>query len=417
MSADYAEVLQTNEDFFYSIQERDLEIMKSLWDCSDDSLCCTGEGNVVTGYDSIMAMWNTQLSKTSPTPPFILDNINMAFQGDVAIITQEKHDVAVTRSRGNRAMKSKGKKRSFYVTNVFVKPSNLDRYLLYVSISTPFSGSETNFMKKSRELYRDPLAPSSARGNNVGKILELDQLSRLIGRGKIIGRGGFGIGGDDGGEEEEEEDDGDEVEDDTENEESIIAVGGDDFDEDIDDDEKKEGDKKNLAQLQEVLQSAFGRMVGSGSLPGNGKLIIIRNGEEMSMSDVPTTRIVNDLETKKKNLRAAMDKNFENSNNGGFEDEQYEMKELAFRTISALQWLYDRGRISAYEKRTVTMDIISNLSTGDYSRAEVAYSLLIGSCRPGERELSKIPLDLDKVDQDDLKDFESVIHRYKQMNT
>jgi hypothetical protein len=66
------------------------------------------------------------------------------------------------------------------------------------------------------------------------------------------------------------------------------------------------------------------------------------------------------------------------------EEGENEVKELAARTLLAVRWLHSQGRLSDVEKRGITGDIIRNVGEGEFSRAEVAYSLLIGSGLPGE---------------------------------
>ena len=66
------------------------------------------------------------------------------------------------------------------------------------------------------------------------------------------------------------------------------------------------------------------------------------------------------------------------------EESENEVKELAARTLLAVRWLHSVGRLSDLEKRDVTGNIIRNVGEGEFSRAEVAYSLLIGSGLPGE---------------------------------
>ena len=61
------------------------------------------------------------------------------------------------------------------------------------------------------------------------------------------------------------------------------------------------------------------------------------------------------------------------------EDDVSTVKELIVCTLLAVRWLHSVGRLSDMEKRDITGDIIQHMGDGEFSRAEVAFTLLIGS--------------------------------------
>ena len=65
------------------------------------------------------------------------------------------------------------------------------------------------------------------------------------------------------------------------------------------------------------------------------------------------------------------------------EDDVSEVKELLVRTLLAVRWLHSMGRLSDVEKRDITGDIIQHMGDGEFSRAEVAFTLLIGTGQHG----------------------------------
>ena len=65
------------------------------------------------------------------------------------------------------------------------------------------------------------------------------------------------------------------------------------------------------------------------------------------------------------------------------EDDVSEVKELLVRTLLAVRWLHSVGRLSDMEKRDITGDIIQHMGDGEFSRAEVAFTLLIGTGQHG----------------------------------
>ena len=94
------------------------------------------------------------------------------------------------------------------------------------------------------------------------------------------------------------------------------------------------------------------------------------------------------------------------------DDESEElMKELAARTLECINWLFTNKRLSQEEKSFLNSDVISNLSVGEYSRAEAAYALLIMGSKPTQSNLESI-VDLSSIDLDDMKDFEEFCHTF-----
>lgn len=59
-------------------------------------------------------------------------------------------------------------------------------------------------------------------------------------------------------------------------------------------------------------------------------------------------------------------------------------KILASQTLKAVKWLYSRKLISQAEKNVLTNDIIMSNARNDFSKVEIAFSLIIGPGKPEE---------------------------------
>jgi hypothetical protein len=101
------------------------------------------------------------------------------------------------------------------------------------------------------------------------------------------------------------------------------------------------------------------------------------------------------------------------------DDDESIGKELAARTLLAVRWLNQRGRLSREEKRVLNNDVIKNVGGSRFSRAEVAFSLLIGDVSPNSGSRygaqlagsSRNPMDMSLVDAEDMLEFEDLCHR------
>ena len=111
--------------------------------------------------------------------------------------------------------------------------------------------------------------------------------------------------------------------------------------------------------------------------------------------------------------------NSDDQNNEKSEDElEDSAKELATRTILAVRWLHSRNRLTFEEKSILSNDIIENVGNGEFSKAEIAFSLLVGGGKPSDNQANDIPLDMNLVDDDDMKEFEDmcrlIVKSYKE---
>ena len=59
-------------------------------------------------------------------------------------------------------------------------------------------------------------------------------------------------------------------------------------------------------------------------------------------------------------------------------------KLLASQTLKAVKWLYNNNRLTLTEKSILTNDIITNNANQEFSKVEIAYSLIIGPGKPEE---------------------------------
>ena len=85
LASEKADILQANEDFFTALNEGNLDLMKSLWQKSDLTLCLShyAESSAVNGYENIIALWEELMTnKNSATSNNRLYpvNVEMSFQ-------------------------------------------------------------------------------------------------------------------------------------------------------------------------------------------------------------------------------------------------------------------------------------------------------------------------------------------------
>ena len=158
------------------------------------------------------------------------------------------------------------------------------------------------------------------------------------------------------------------------------AFLADDDDED-DDDEDQSMSPRALSnqRLKNTFRDTVNRLVENGG--GGGRVMIIGNNGLSSF-----IRGNNGVSKSKSRGNGKGVSTIEMDDDDDSEDEEgeNEVKELAARTLLAVRWLHTVGRLSDIEKRCITGDIIRNVGEGEFSRAEIAYSLLIGSGLPGE---------------------------------
>ena len=159
-----ADVLQANMDFFRSITEKNIDIMRSLWLPGNSSFCKSAdEPFILAGYEDIILGWQKKFrEKNKYSAPY---NINLKFLGDLAVVTCIASDVR------KQASGKSGLSR-MYVTNVFVRPPDTDRYCLvgHISSKTPDSLSNADLMKVKRS-YTDPAKDSRSQKKESGRMI------------------------------------------------------------------------------------------------------------------------------------------------------------------------------------------------------------------------------------------------------
>ena len=89
-------------------------------------------------------------------------------------------------------------------------------------------------------------------------------------------------------------------------------------------------------------------------------------------------------------------------------DDDDASKELAMKTLNCIRWLYDNKRLTNEEKRILTNDIVLAVGQDRFSRAEVAFGLLIAGSRP--RDLTHeivmtLPQDPALINGNDMEEF------------
>ena len=159
----------------------------------------------------------------------------------------------------------------------------------------------------------------------------------------------------------------------------MLFLTDDDDEDDDDEDESMSPRALSNQRLKNTFRDTVNRLVENGG--GNGRVMIIGNNGLSSF-----IRGNNGLSKNKSRGSGKGVSTIELDEDDDSDDEEgeNEVKELAARTLLAVRWLHTVGRLSDIEKRCITGDIIRNVGEGEFSRAEVAYSLLIGSGLPGE---------------------------------
>lgn len=391
---DKSDVLQCNADFFYAMATNDLELMKSLWLKRNESLCLlSANSDVITGYENIIMSFENHFYGSSKKKALILDQ-NVVFMGDMAVVTclVDRSQNYIPPGSGSSKSKRRASMTKSYATNVFIKPADSDRYSLLAHIGSQIVEGDNKAISALRNSYRDPSRPKVS-GRRSGMSSLQGFITKLNGNGEMS--------------EESEEDD-----DDVETDVSFTITGAEDGESDEGSEADSDGSRAadNLKErIRSTLKTAMARMAASGrSISNNGGLVIIggpgggqviRNGFQTDQNRDGGGRSGSDL-----------DRSSSADDDDDDDDEEDEGKKLAARTLLALQWLCSQGRLTKDEKRILTADVISRVSSGQYSQTEVAFSLLVEGGRPGEVDGDDLPMDLNVVEEDDMLEFESVCH-------
>ena len=85
ISAQSEEVLAANEAFYQAFNQRDLDLMATVWASSDQVSCIHPGWNVLQGRENVLESWRAIL--TNPGQPRIVaGGASVAFVGPVALV-------------------------------------------------------------------------------------------------------------------------------------------------------------------------------------------------------------------------------------------------------------------------------------------------------------------------------------------
>ncbi len=428
MAIDKADVLQANSDFFTSIANGDLSLMKSVWLKSNSSLYIQSNTNeVIKGYDNIIKSLS-QILLLSTVKSIDLCDINMYFHGDIAIVTCIV-DMSSSFNGNSKSIRNKKLNRK-YCTNIFVKETQSDRYSLVTHLSSNNPSLSNSELAATRETYQDPSRISKRRGKNAGPI----SIQQLLG-------GGFGAiirnsNNNNNNEDNDYDDDDDNDYDDDDDDDDDDDMDDDEYDDIVVENYDENDDNGNKSKINKAGKSDVLNERMRDTIRKTMMKLINQNNAKTGGSGSPNkffiinSKLDNDNLKKKKSLKSKKlkrlfvdsgnddndDDNDDDEDNDDDDDDddddQEAAKELAARTLTTIQWLCDHDKLSKEEKHILTLDVVQNVGNGKFSRAEVAYSLIIGGGRPGEEKISdsQIPFDVTTIDSRDLSEFEDVCH-------
>jgi ketosteroid isomerase-like protein len=349
------DILQCNLDFFQAIANRDIDTLRALWTESDEAITLRSRGadgyRLCTGYVNVIQSWIGYFQNQQKSIGVIeISDVHLHYFGDVAIVTCRSEE----KSPVGGALKS----HKYFVMNTFLRSADTKRHELcsHVSSLAPideFHPANT----RMRETYVDPVrgkAAGSKSKRGAGGMMQ-----QVFGGAMGVSGPAFGNDESDDGEEEEESDG--------------TEMSG------LDENEPLQN------RLRNTVRQAVTRIVqgAQGSGVATSIMMIGPNGEEF------------------------IDGGGSGSEGSSDEDDDYDEEQgkiLAARTLAAVKWLHTMGRITTAEKRVLTSDIVRNVGVGKFSRAEVAYSVLVGDGRPGEWD-SEVAIDLAQADEEDMMEF------------
>ena len=167
-----------------------------------------------------------------------------------------------------------------------------------------------------------------------------------------------------------------------------MCIDDEDEDEDEDDDDEDSSRDTSNQRLKNTFRETMNRLVESGGggnrvmiIGSNGGLSSLMRGGENGISRVKKGEGRKPVITL--NDEDEDDDNDDDDDDDDDENNESEVKELLVRTLLAVRWLHSVGRLSDVEKRDITGDIIRHMGEGEFSRAEVAFTLLIGTGQHG----------------------------------
>ena len=170
-----------------------------------------------------------------------------------------------------------------------------------------------------------------------------------------------------------------------------MCTDDEDEDEDEDDDDEDSSRDTSNQRLKNTFRDTMNRLVESGGggnrvmiIGSNGGLSSLMRGGENGISRVKKGEgrkpviTLNDEDDDEDE-----DEDDDDDDDDDDEKNESDVKELLVRTLLAVRWLHSVGRLSDVEKRDITGDIIRHMGDGEFSRAEVAFTLLIGTGQHG----------------------------------
>ena len=404
--ADKAEVLQTNDDFFQAILRGDPDQMAALWHASNETVCVIpGTDFVYTGTQAILAHWYTTLA--APRHKLQVRGIKLYFQGDLAVVTCEMGDFIRKPTQAGGAGKGRSAaptQTAALVTNIFVRPSGTDRYFLTAHIGSlaPLSEKRAS-LAALQKTYTDPSRAkkrASREGISGSVPFRLtDMLNQLGGRSD-------NDDDDDDDDDDEEDEDGDEDEEDEDGDGEQAEL------------EEKLGlsNGKFVDAKSEMIRRSIARAIGGSGGAGGARVFVLR-GNQLQAEE--------QFEPKDPRRKgggsgsSSSSSSSSSSEDDDGDDEQDEDEEqsrlLASRTLQTVSHLASQGRIPQALKKQVTRDVIRSVSAGKFSKAEVAYSLIIGSGRPEDVLADMTPSDfsVDEIPEEDLLEFCSMLFHFE----
>lgn len=326
LELDKSYVLELHHSFFTALVENDKEVMSNIWLKSPDNVCVMeAEGRVYAGYKNITQMWSNKLRQqrtNNISMSLSYTNTNFNYQGDYVFISCEASIEAeiddndydsstltytldsnnnVVPKKGKKGSKKKNKKKSrqnndkLYITNIYKRPYESDRYYLTCHLCSMEKSSikgkkMTPALKKLGnpiETYIDTSKrkPQGAVGLGAGGM----SIQQLLGGGLMRGGGANLVRIGSMQSEDGDEDDEEEKEDDEDDDEDLISLNYDDDEENgieidfegdnddivmsidtkdvIEDDEyselDSEEDYEELEAQEQAIRQAMNRLTGN----------------------------------------------------------------------------------------------------------------------------------------------------------
>lgn len=431
--AEKAEILQANDDFFQAILRGDPDLMSSLWHASNETVCVLpGTDFCYTGTSAILAHWHTTLA--APKPNLQVRGIKLNFQGDVAVVTCTMENSLRPRKRPSGAGAGSGAGNAGFtaalITNIFVRPPGSDRYFLTAHVGSVSPATERRAtLTALRRTYMDPSrVKRRQQGGEFGSFrsgggmgmggpsfgyqpLRLDDLMR-----QVTGAGKEGDGEDEDDEEGDEEgyegDDGDDEDGDEEgDEEDDEEDEGDEGEWTVDDDAQGGNNIRDKVRSRFLQAIGAGAGAGAGGRGGSGPRVFILKGSNLE----PQEQFFGPRAgAGRGNGKDSSGKDSSSDDDEASAEEEDELSRvLASRTLQTVAHLANQGRLSQALKKQITRDVIKSVSSGKFSKAEVAFSLVIGPGRP-EDALGQVRLTefaANDVKEEDMADFAALLHQ------